>query len=71
MRLGEIQALQVENVYADYVHVCHSLDRNYGLKDTKTHVSRDIPIPSKVSECLVELKKKNKQGLIGPENFTG
>ena len=36
LRMGEIQALQPENIFIDYIHVCHSYDRKYGLKETKT-----------------------------------
>lgn len=64
MRLGEIQALQVEDVHPDYVHVHRSLDRKYGLKDTKTHNARDIPIPTIASVCLEPLKKINPSGFI-------
>jgi len=68
MRLGEIQALQVEEVHSDYVHVHRSLDRKYGLKDTKTHDVRDIPIPSIVSLCLEQLKSINPEGFVFSTN---
>ncbi len=68
MRLGEVQALQVEDVYPDHVHVCRSLDRRYGLKDTKNGESRDIPIPSSVSQCLQQLKEINPRGFIFSNN---
>jgi integrase len=64
MRLGEVIALQVENVFPEYVHVSQSYDRKYGIKDTKTHVSRNIPIPSLVAEHLKKLGMVIDSGFI-------
>ena len=40
MRLGEIQALQRENIESDHIRVVHSWERKYGLKGTKTNTPR-------------------------------
>ncbi len=68
IRLGEAQALQVENVFNEYIRICNSLDRKYGLKDTKTHDIRNIPIPFAVSQHLVECKRINNTGFIFSNN---
>ncbi len=64
MRLGEIQGLQSKNLYKHHVHVCHSLEKGYGLKSTKTGRVRDIPIPDHLSVKLQELKKRNPSGFL-------
>ncbi len=65
MRLGEIQGLQVEDVHDSYVHVRQSLERGgYGLKDTKTHEERMIPLPAQTLSALRKLINDNKEGFI-------
>ena len=65
MRLGEIQALRIENIHDEYIHVCYSYEGGgYGLKGTKTGKVRDVPVPGKVSEMLTKLKKYNQEGYI-------
>jgi len=65
LRLGEIQALQFENVHDRYIHVCHSYERGgYGLKGTKTGKTRDVPIPSKVSDLIIQLNEYSSDGFI-------
>lgn len=54
MRKGEIMALRIEDVYADHIKISRSYDK-YGEKDTKTHKSREIPIPDKIYRMIVEL----------------
>jgi len=44
LRLGEIQALKIENLYKDHILVKHSWDKQYGLKGTKTDKERMVPI---------------------------
>jgi len=65
LRLGEVQALRYENVHENYIHVCYSYERNgYGLKETKTGKTRDIPIPPRVSELLLSLRKYHTEGYV-------
>jgi len=52
MRMGEIQGLQLQYVYSDYISVVHSWERKYGLKGTKTGVSRDVPITEEIHKNL-------------------
>ena len=63
-RLGELLGLQGEYVFQDYIAIHFSLDRKYGLKDTKTRESREVPIPRKTSYYLDRLKQKNGSGFI-------
>jgi integrase len=63
MRLGEIIGLRGEYVFDRYIHVCAQYGR-FGYGDTKTHRSRDIPIPARMYEDLVPLIKKNKSGFL-------
>ena len=39
-RMGELQALQVQHVFNDYVAICQSWGRKYGMKGTKTGINR-------------------------------
>jgi len=64
MRLGEVQALQGENVFPDHVRVCYSYERKYGLKDTKTHDTKEIDINPTLYKLLADLKIKNPTGYL-------
>ncbi len=55
MRMGEVQALQIQYVHKEYIGVFHSWSRKYGLKGAKWGSEREIPIPSKTSTYLSEL----------------
>ena len=55
IRMGEIQALMVQNVHEGYISIFYSWDRKYGLKEPKWGSKREIPIPSKSSQRLQEL----------------
>ena len=69
MRLGEIQGLQVADVYDNYVHVRQSLERGgYGLKDTKTHEERRIPLPKDTLSALQALISENTEGFVFSRN---
>ena len=60
MRMGEIQALQIQYVHEEFIEVVHSWDRKYGLKTTKTGKNRVIPIPSLVSTNIKQhIKNSN------------
>lgn len=53
MRMGEIQALRHCDVRLDGLLVVeHSWSEEYGLKETKTYCSREIPIPDKFARRL-------------------
>lgn len=54
MRLGEIQALQVQHVDAGFLRVVHGWTR-YGLGEPKRGSRRAIPLPSKTRTRLREL----------------
>ena len=55
MRLGEIQALRVQDIKEDYIFVQHSWEANYGLKSTKTGNERIIPVKSEILSELLSL----------------
>ena len=52
MRIGEIQALRIENLHDDHIVVKHSWDRRYGLKGTKNGKERIVPINDSLSKVL-------------------
>ena len=54
LRLGEVIALQKDDIHETYISVAHSYGR-FGLKDTKTHRGRDVPIPALMKQILVEI----------------
>ena len=54
LRMGELQALTIDNVYPDHIHVAGSWSRKYGIvgdSEQKRH-ERDAPIPAKTSAQL-------------------
>jgi len=55
MRMGEVQALQVQYVYPGYITVAFNWNYKYGLKEPKWRSYRNIPIPSKTRYYLFEL----------------
>jgi len=59
MRLGEVQALQIQNVHLEYVSVNYSWDYKYGLKEPKLRSYRDIPVPTKTKKYLSELNRSS------------
>jgi integrase len=52
MRLGEVQALQVQNVHVDRIEVCHAWERGYGLKEPKRGSVRTVPIMATVGKWM-------------------
>ncbi len=62
MRMGEVQALQVQHIHEKYISVIHSWDRKYGLKEPKRNSKRSIPVPSKTGAYL--------QKVINASTFT-
>jgi integrase len=59
MRMGEVQALQVQNVNPEYVSIVYSWNYHYRLQPPKCRSYRDIPLPSKTSRYLSELIKSS------------
>lgn len=64
MRLGEVVALQCEDVKEDYIIVHRSYDRKYGLKSTKTNDKRILPVPTTIFKELKKLREQNKKGFL-------
>lgn len=64
MRVGEIQALKLEDLQADHIHVKHSWDRIYGLKTTKTGEERKIPLPSFLQNEIMAITEGRTTGFI-------
>ena len=62
LREGEVRALRVEDIHSDYILVSHSYDVKFGLKDTKTHKSREVPIPDMLYKMLQQIQPQ--QGYI-------
>jgi integrase len=54
MRLGELQALCKNDIHDGYIRVQHSLDRKYGIKETKTGKIREVPISKDLQEKLIQ-----------------
>lgn len=52
MRISEVIALRSENIYDNYIDVCHSYSRQFGLGNTKTYENRYVPIPSELADTL-------------------
>ena len=62
MRSGEVLALRYDDVKVDHIHVEHSWDPDYGLKGTKTGDTRDLPLPDKVMDALINIRKIKTEG---------
>jgi integrase len=62
MRLGEIQALQIQYVRPTYIEVKHSWDDRFGLSDPKWGSFRFVPVPRKTAEALSQLISLNRWG---------
>ena len=52
MRISEVVALHRDNIYENYVDVCHSYSRQFGLGATKTNENRFVPIPTVLAKTL-------------------
>ena len=64
MRLGEIQGLRGEKVYADFVEVSRQYNGFREFTDTKTHDTRYVTIPAVVVRGLFRLKEFNGDGFL-------
>jgi integrase len=63
MRLGELLGLRGEYLFDGYISVAGQHGR-YGYGDTKTHKTRNIPIPKIIEYDLLRLKDKNGDGYL-------
>ena len=54
MRLNEVRALRREDIKEGYLVISHSIYKN-GLKDTKNHKTREIPIPQAAQDMLLSI----------------
>ena len=62
MRIGEIQALQIQDIGRDRIFVRHSWARIDGLKSPKNGTERQIKIPQFLRRLLIEQAKKSPYG---------
>lgn len=65
MRLGEIQALKMEDIDQERITIVHSWSKVDGLKTTKTDTKRIVPLPHQVSSLILELIATNPHGPTG------
>lgn len=59
LRVSEILALRGEVLFDGYINVTEQYDQKYGLVPTKTHDSRQVPIPPEIQKELEILNRKN------------
>jgi len=52
MRLGELQALKRKYINEDTIEVVHSWSRKFGIKDTKNHTRRLVPLSDLTKKYL-------------------
>ena len=64
MRLGEIQGLRADSVYADFVEVVRQYNSFREVTDTKTHDTRYVTIPAIVARGLSRLMEVNEDGFV-------
>ena len=55
MRLGEIKAVQHQDIHDGFIEVRHSWSERIGLKDTKNHETRTVPLMKSVQHFIKEL----------------
>lgn len=65
LRLGEIQALTLDDVKGDRLYITHSWSKVDGLKGTKTGKERIVPLPEVVHAELLALDTLNPHGRGG------
>ncbi len=64
MRLGEIQGLRADSVYADFVEVVRQYNSFREVTDTKTHDTRYVTIPAVVARGFSRLMEVNEDGFV-------
>lgn len=63
MRLGEVQALRVENIVADgYIDVAQSWSDRHGMSDPKWQSRRFVPVTSKTAAAIESLLAVKRWG---------
>ena len=67
-REGECVALRVQDIFDGYIRIEHSWDHKYGLKETKTKQTREVPIPAKTSRWLHRLASKSPGFVFSTNN---
>jgi integrase len=65
LRVGEVQALRLENVGTASLTVASSWGKMDGLKETKTGRVRVVPLPSLIRDSLLALAETNPHGAGG------
>jgi integrase len=65
LRLGEVQALKLENIEGNTLRVAHSWSRFEGCKSTKTGKERVVPLPEIIRTELLKLADMNPHGRDG------
>ena len=65
-REGECIALRVEDIFDGYIRIEHSWDHKYGLKETKTKQTREVPIPCQDRPMAHSAGSKPPWGLSFP-----
>jgi integrase len=63
MRHGELLGLRSEFVHDTYIDVCGQYGE-FGYSDTKTHKSRNIPIPQELHDDLMGFARDNPHGYL-------
>lgn len=64
MRIGEILALQKQDLHPTHIIVQHSWDRKYGIKETKTGKTRIIPISHSLYKELFNFGASHSNSFI-------
>jgi integrase len=62
VRLGECQALWIEDIHEGYITVAHSWDARHGLGSTKTKRVREIPLTTKTAKWLSRITAGRYEG---------
>lgn len=57
MRSREVAAIRGINLKKDHLEISESFDEMFGIKPTKTHDSRKLPLPQKVLDVLHSIKR--------------
>ena len=67
-REGECLALRTEDIFDGYIRIEHSWDHKWGLKETKTKQTREVPIPAKTQRWLTRLTMNRPTGFVFSAN---
>ena len=67
-REGECIALRSQDIFDGYIRIEHSWDHKYGLKETKTKLVREVPIPAKTQRWLTRLTANRPAGFVFSTN---